>query len=256
MNDAAVCAYLERIGLGAERPAPTLEALFTLQKAHLSHVPYENMDILDHIPLNLDADALFDKIVTRRRGGYCFELNELFGRLLRALGYGVTDLFARFLRNETTIPMRRHHVLWVTSPLFDGAYLTDVGVGSGSPLMPVKLEEGTEQVIASIPWRMTKDASLGWVLEEYSHEAWCKVFCFTEEPQLPVDFVATSFYCEMAPDSIFNKAPIVALRTEYGRKTIDGMLFKRFSGEDVQVEEIAAGQLDRVLKDEFGIVRG
>ena len=67
-------AYLERIRYNGPME-PTREALFALQRAHLYAVPYENLDILAGKPLSLSEDALFDKIVTRKRGGYCFELN-------------------------------------------------------------------------------------------------------------------------------------------------------------------------------------
>ena len=112
-----VPAYYERIGL--ERPGrvvPDSGLLRKLQFAHCTTVPYENLDMLRGIPTSLEPEALFEKIVARRRGGLCFELNGSFGALLRELGYEVTDVAARFLRGETRIPMRRHRVLIVKAP--------------------------------------------------------------------------------------------------------------------------------------------
>src|SRR5690606_20497919 len=85
--------YLQRIGYEGplDRSAKTLAQL---QYCHLHTVPYENLDILRGVPISLELEDLFDKIVVRRRGGYCFELNALFGWLLRELGYPVTDYFA------------------------------------------------------------------------------------------------------------------------------------------------------------------
>lgn len=245
--------YLVRIGL-TEPVSPTAESLKALQQAHLYSVPYENMDILAGKPIVLEKEALYEKIVLRRRGGYCFELNELFGHLLRALGYEVIDSFGRFLRGESTIPMRRHHVLLVTCP-DQARFLCDVGVGNGSPMLPVPLKEGAEFFDGRDTYRLRRDAFLGWVLEEKHAGAWRDVYSFTEEAQLPVDFVTTSFYCEKSPDSPFNKEPMVSLRTPEGRRTRDGDEFRLFEGEGVQIFVPETEAERRVLMAEwFGLV--
>lgn len=161
--------YLERIGFSGDTQ-PGAQNLAALQAAHLYAVPYENMDILWDRPIVLEKEALYEKIVLRRRGGYCFELNELFGHLLRAIGYGVTDLFGRFLKGETGIPMRRHHVLLVTVPGEEGQYVCDVGVGSGSPTWPVLLQEGTPQHQADGVYRFSRHAFYGWCWKNRSGE--------------------------------------------------------------------------------------
>jgi N-hydroxyarylamine O-acetyltransferase len=245
--------YLHRIGIEST-PEPTLEALNAIQRAHLYAVPYENLDILIQKPLSLKVEDLYEKIVTNGRGGYCFELNELFAWLLRQLGYGITDYFARFLRDEPAIPMRRHHVLRAAIPGETDAYLCDVGVGTGSPTYPIRMEEGAIQRQGKAEYRLTRDAFLGWVLEELKRGEWAPVFSFTEEPQLPIDFIAASFYCERSPDSIFNKEPMVAMRTETGRITLDGNKFRRFEGD--KVSEFIVGdpkQKQRMLDEWFGI---
>ena len=245
--------YLNRIGID-KTPEPTLEALNAIQKAHLFTVPYENLDILIKKPLSLKVEDLYEKIVTNGRGGYCFELNELFAWLLRQMGYGVTDYFARFLRDEPDIPMRRHHVLKVVIPGESDTYLCDVGVGTGSPTFPIRMEENAIQRQNSAEYRLTRDAFLGWVLEEVKRGIWVPLFSFTEEPQLPIDFIAASFYCEHSPDSPFNKEPMVAMRTEAGRITLDGNTFKRFEGVKVQefiINDMAEQQ--KMLEEWFGI---
>src|SRR6476620_8788583 len=95
--------YLERIGFKGLLDG-SVKTLSDLQECHLHTVPYENLDILNHIPLSLDPQDVYQKVIVRRRGGYCFELNALFGWLLRELGYPVTDLFARFWRDEPNTP--------------------------------------------------------------------------------------------------------------------------------------------------------
>ncbi len=246
-----VTTYLRRIGYDGPRDG-SAAALAGLQQAHLCAVPYENLDILAGKPLSLESDALYDKIVTRRRGGFCFELNGLFGWLLEALGYSVTHYFARFLKDEPTTPMRRHRVLRVMAE--GQPWLCDVGVGGPVPLRPLRLTEGLEQLQGDDCYRLLRDPFLGWVVEERRHGAWSRYYSFTEEPQLPVDFVATSFYCEHSPASPFNKEPMVALRTPEGRLTLDGRVFKRFTPTGVTVTEAKdAATFDRLLLEYFGL---
>lgn len=248
-----ISMYLARIGHTGDA-SPTAENLAALQFAHLCSVPYENLDILAGIPLSLEAEALFDKIVRRRRGGYCFELNELFGHLLRALGYGVEDYFARFLLGEAEVPKRRHHVLGVTIPGKSVRYLADVGVGVGSPNYPVRMTPGEEQPQGDKAYRFHRDDFLGWVLDTQKDGAWLPLFSFTEEKQLPQDFQAISFFCEKAETSPFNKEPMVAMRTPGGRCTLDGNVFKRFEGETVTAwEEATEAARDETLLRLFGI---
>ena len=245
--------YLNRIGLRGPLP-PTRETLFALQKAHLYTVPYENLDILAGVPLSLRAEDLYEKVVDRGRGGYCFELNELFAWLLRAMGYQVIDYFARFLRNETEIPKRRHHVLRVTIVNDPEDFLCDVGVGTGSPTYPIQLVEGVIQPQGENTYRLVRDHFLGWVLEEQKRGEFVRVFSFTEEPQLSKDFITTSYFCEHAVESPFNKAPMIAIRFDGGRKTLDGIEFREFDGDRVTITPVEdPTERDRMLEEWFGL---
>ena len=246
-------AYLERIGI-FEELAPTAENLRRIQTAHLRAVPYENLDILMKKPIRLEKEALYEKIVVNRRGGYCFEVNELLGHLLRELGYEVTDLFGRFLRGEQGIPMRRHHVLMVKCMDDAVPYIADVGVGSGSPNIPMRMTVGEAVQDGVIAYRFAKHDFFGWVLEDCKKGEWGPVYGFTEEPQAPIDFLATSFWCEHAEESIFNKGAMVSLRTETGRRTIDVNEARIFDGDEVTVLPLKDwGEKEKILKEWFGI---
>ena len=214
-------AYLSRIRFTppASGRAADLANLRALQRAHLMSVPYETLDIMEGRPLDLSADALFDKIVTRRRGGYCFELNELFCVLLLSLGYRTERHFARYLRGEAEIPMRRHEVLTVELP--EGVYLCDVGVGAEIPLWPVRVSAEPQKQERGT-WACREDPVLGTVLCELTDGRAEDVFAFTPEKTFPVDFLATSYYCETSPDSVFRKELMCAIRTPTGRISVKG----------------------------------
>ena len=97
-------AYFERIRLG-DRPACDLDGLAAVQRAHRLAIPFENLDIRLGRGIAIDSASVFAKLVTRRRGGYCFEQNRLFCDALTALGFAVRPLLARVwfanLRGET-----------------------------------------------------------------------------------------------------------------------------------------------------------
>lgn len=247
-----ISAYFDRLGLELpEELIPDSRLLRRLHYAHCTHVPYENLDMLRGVPTTLEADALFDKIVTRRRGGLCFELNGSFGELLRALGYKVTDYAARYLRGESSLPMRRHRVLRVEAT--DGVWLCDVGIGERCQREPIALTEGLEQTQFGETYRLEKEPFLGWVLWDLHKGVWSRFYSFTEEPQLTADFIAPNFYCEKHPDSPFNITEMFALKTADGRITLDGHIYKEFIGDTPTVQELDDSRLPWAYA-RFGLV--
>ena len=227
-----VQAYLNRIGY-KNTPKTDFATLCELQNRHLKSIPYENLDIMRDIPLSLELDDIYDKVVARNRGGYCFELNAIFAWLLRELGFGVADYLGRFLRNETGVPMRRHRVLRVTCD--DGDFLGDVGAGSAVPLIPLSLILGHESRQGDELYKLDKEPFFGNVLYRWKKDEWERVYSFTEEEQHEIDFVMPSFYCEKHPESMFRKGDMVHIFTEDGRKSVAGREVKIFSPNGVEV---------------------
>ena len=151
--------------------------------------------------------------------------------------------------------MRRHHVLMVKARDDEIPWIVDVGVGSGSPNVPMRMVTEQEGQDGVVNYRFVKHDFFGWVLEDKKRGEWGPVYCFTEEKQAPIDFVTTSFWCEHAEESIFNKGAMVSLRTENGRKTIDGDEARIFEGDEVEVRAIGSWEEKKqILRDWFGIV--
>ena len=247
--------YFERIGLKYEEPFfPDLDNLKKIQLAHNLTVPYENLDLLRGKLLSLEYDDLYDKIVMHKRGGYCFELNGLFGWLLRELGYKVTDYLGRYIRGEKLdVPMRRHRILKVELP--EGDYLADVGIGDKSQRLPLLMEPGLEQKDYNDVYKFEKDEFYGWVLYDRTDNGeWEKFFSFTEEGQAPTDFIMPSFWCERHPDSFFNKMPIFCIKAEVGMITLIGDTFRDSTGEKTVTRElIDDSERAEVYKKYFGL---
>ncbi|MCL1986346.1 MAG: arylamine N-acetyltransferase [Firmicutes bacterium] len=224
--------YLTRIGID-NLVKTNLETLNLLQQQHLKTVPYENLDIMRNVSLSLEIPDIYEKIVTRNRGGYCFELNGLFSWLLKTLGFAVVDYMARYLRDEPSIPMRRHRVLRVTCGGQD--YLCDVGVGAVVPLTPIPFIFDTPMQRGNDVYKLEKEPFLGNVLYERKTTEWRAVYAFTEEEQLDLDYIMPSFYCEKHPDSFFRSMDMVHIFTEDGRKSVANRELKIFSEKNVEV---------------------
>lgn len=256
LNQEQLVAYFDRIGLHYEDYKDRElngQLLAELSEAHYFTIPFENLDVLNGKLLSLEEEALYDKIVTRRRGGNCFELNGLCGVLLRTLGFGVDDYFSRFFRDANgAMPMRRHRLLKVEAT--DGTYLWDIGIGQRSPRYPLRLVEGLVQKQFDEIYKFVKEPFYGWVLYEQYQDAWLRILSFTEEPQDKVDFITACVWCELHPDSPFNKQNMIAIKTSEGGKSIDGNIFKiRVSGEIVLEQELSAEELKACMKDHFGL---
>lgn len=247
-------AYLERLGLSMKDVSHSEAFLKRLQYAHVTRVPYENLDIVDGIPLRLDAGSLFDKIVTRGRGGYCFEVNAALAALLEALDFPVKSYLARFWRGERETPMRRHRVLAVSVP--EGVYLCDVGIGQSAPRYPLRLEADIVQEQFGETYKLSFENGI-WTVYDLHDGGWRAFYAFSEEEQHEIDFIMPSFYCEKHPDSPFHKGLMLAIKTKEGRYAINGRDYKEFSGDTLTYieENIDDERLNVLLREKFGIVR-
>src|SRR6266702_4615254 len=160
MNDKELGAYLDRIGAGRSAK-PDTAALRSLHRAHLLAVPFENLSIHLGEPISLEHGELIDKIVARRRGGFCYELNGAFALLLGALGFDVRLLAARVFGDGRLGPPFDHLVLLVRTTGRDGPWLADVGFGSHSEF-PLRVGERGQQDDPAGSFRLAEaDAGYG-----------------------------------------------------------------------------------------------
>ena len=185
--------YLERIEYSGGTE-PTLENLLALQKAHFTHVPYENLDIYYGHEFTLAVEEVYDKIVNRRRGGYCFELNGLYGWLLKQLGYRTEEYFGRWLFGEPlTVPLRRHRVIKVFLP--EGEFISDVGIGCQAPLVPFKCVLDETQELSGRMYRIVADPVHGKIIQVVNGAVSRNYFSFDEAPQQSIDFMYAHYWC-------------------------------------------------------------
>src|SRR5215210_6406579 len=137
-------SYFERIGFRGA-PSPTLETLQQLHLLHAQAIPFEGLSPFIGEEVRLDAASLEDKLIGRGRGGYCFEQNVLFWRVLRTIGFSVIGLGGRVRLNwpDDFITPRGHMLLLINLP--EGRYIADVGFGGLTMTAAIRLETGIEQ---------------------------------------------------------------------------------------------------------------
>jgi N-hydroxyarylamine O-acetyltransferase len=259
-------AYLERIGYhGSLEPSPA--TLRGLHRAHMLAVPFENLDIHLGRPIVLDEAALFDKIVRRRRGGFCYELNGMFAALLRELGFAVSMLAAGVARGDGSFgPEFDHLTLLVraaadaegqsvpSNQTSDCLWLADVGFGD-SFREPLRFVEGGEQPQDGRAYRLDQAAGgEHWTMLQHEGGAWSPQYRFTIQPHTHAEYAGMCHYHQTSPESTFTQRRICSLATPRGRITLADLTF--ISTQDGErAEHVLAGEDEHrsVLRERFGI---
>jgi len=245
-----VAAYLDRIGYRGPLNA-SIESLRGVHLAHLYAVPFENLDIILGRPVALGDAKLFDKIVTRRRGGFCYELNGMFGALLRELGFRVTMLSAEVAREAGGFSPEFDHLALRVD--LDEPWLADVGFGDGFRL-PLNLNDDAAQEQDGRMYRITVDGEYR-VLLRRDTDDWTPQFRFTLRPRALEDFAERCRFHQTSPESHFTLGRICTLATPEGRVTLSGLRLIVTTGAE-RTERLVAGEGEyaAVLRQTFGVI--
>jgi N-hydroxyarylamine O-acetyltransferase len=229
-------AYLRRIEY-AGRLEPTLPVLEALHRAHTTHIPFENLDILLGRSIQLDLESLQAKLVTGCRGGYCFEHNLLFATVLQELGFSVVRLAARVNHGDRVLP--RTHMMLIVD--VDGSrWLADVGFGMEGLLAPVPFGTGEESRQSHWTYRVAERGGL-WTLQSLHGQEWIDLYDFTLEPQHQIDYEMANYFTSTHPSSRF----VQTLTAQYTRPEVRMALRNR----ELIVDK-GAGPSRRVLADD------
>ena len=242
-------AYLRRIGLDA---VPSIDAagLRKLQRAHLFHVPFENLDIHRDVPIVLDEARFLDKIVAHRRGGFCYELNTAFAFLLRELGFEVALLSANVFGGNGWGIDFDHMLLRVE---LDEPWIADVGFGDNF-LDPIPLDAGRVSAQSIGDFRLTRDDP-HWILERRNEgeEAFVAQYRFTNRAYELANFEPGCTY-HQSEASHFTRGTICSLATPYGRVTLkETELLITRAGEKTRHPIADATAWNDALVEHFGI---
>lgn len=235
LDEQTVAAYLRRIG--ARRPdEPTSAALRDLHDRHVLTVPFENVDFHLREPMGIGAGAI-EKVVARRRGGTCYELNGAFFELLRVLGFDAEVLAGRVADGGELGPIIGHMALRVRTTDSPDPWLVDVGYGRGARL-PLRWVTGAPQQdphgafeLAEAPHGdvdLLRDGRLQYRLED--------------RPRLVADFETMWWWYQHSPESPHLRNLYCTIPTDDGGRAT-------LSGTTLTVREKGA-KLTMVIEDE------
>lgn len=243
--------YLARIGY-AGPVASTLEVLAALQAAHIAAIPFEAIDALTGAGIDIGADAVGAKLIDRRRGGYCFEQNGLFLRILHAIGFEAEAMLGRvrwMLPDDAPATPRTHQVVLVT---LDGRpWLADVGFGAAVPPQPLAMDSEAPQPTRHESYRVRKGGA-GWVVEAQIGDAWQPLYQLDDAPAPPIDCVVGNWYTSQHPDSHFRHQLIAARTTDEARYGLrDNRLTTRLADGRTDRRYLTADEIERVLGEIF-----
>ncbi|MDR7283783.1 N-hydroxyarylamine O-acetyltransferase [Pseudomonas corrugata] len=245
--------YLQRLGFDAP-PAPTLETLRQLQLRHTSAFPFENLTTLSGEPVLVDLPSIEQKVLYDGRGGYCYELNNLFLALLQALGFDARGITGRVVMGqpEGAWTARTHRLSLVA--LNGVRYITDVGFGGMVPTAPLLLDTAAEQLTPHEPYRIERHED-GYTLRANVGGEWRAMYIFDLQRQEDIDYAVGNWYVSTHPESSFARQLMVARTGEGWRRTLNNGSFAvhRVDRESERRQVVDVDELIGLLKDEFGI---
>lgn len=252
-HDLNVPAYLERMNYRGPLE-PDAETLRRLQAAHMLAVPFENLSIHWKEPIELDDGALFEKIVRRRRGGFCYELNGLFAALLRALGFDVSMLSAGVFDEASGEfgPEFDHMTLMVN---LERRYIADVGFGD-SFREPLLLDERAEQREGDAAYRIDEEEDrLILLRRDAGARDWQPQYRFSLQPHVYADYAEMCLYHQTSPDSHFTRKRVCSLAAPEGRVTLSDMRLITTRGGARSERELGSDdEYAKTLQELFGVV--
>ena len=214
MKDFEIGKYLNRINL--QNCDANLEDLKLLQQSHIEHIPFENLDVVVGRKINLAYKHLFQKIVSSGRGGYCFELNMLYGSLLKSLGFLIKPVLGRvWLRNPEQTPPRNHLSFLVK--LKKETFVTDVGFGGLTTRIPLNINEQSAVNDSDGLVRILPFDNKQYMIQRKVGNEWANQYSFENVEISEEDIQISNYYMSTNPNSHFFNDSFIGIFTKEGR---------------------------------------
>lgn len=242
-------AYLARIGWGGSR-SPTFETLAGVLRAHMTAVPFENLDVLLGRGVRLDLDRVFEKLVAARRGGYCFEHGTLCQAALGELGFTTVAHAARVIMLRRREDAALTHM--VLSVRLDGrTFVLDPGFGGHAPLVPVPVDGTVVRDGRDCHRLVRRDGE--WVLEAEIDGAFAPLWTSSLGPAMPIDFVMANHFVSTFPASPFVTSLMLRAFSRRGRVSMMNRDLTVRGANGVEKSVIAdRAALRSILATDFG----
>jgi N-hydroxyarylamine O-acetyltransferase len=242
--------YLDRIGWSGPL-APTFDTLTALMRAHMARIPFENLDVLLGRGVKIDLDSVYGKLVTARRGGYCYEHSTLFSAALAHAGF-VPRLHAARVTMVTPRSASPRTHMFLSADIGGMTYVLDPGFGGHGPLVPVPLVENQDVRDGPDVHRMTRRDG-EWVLEAKIGGAMSPLWMSTLEAESPVDFIMANHFTATWSDSPFVQRLMLRVLTTDSRISVMNRDVTVARGGVFEKSQLAdRSALRTLLADKFG----
>ncbi|PQA92028.1 hypothetical protein B0A69_16550 [Chryseobacterium shigense] len=254
MENQELKVYLKRIGIeNTDVNGGTLKLLKTLHQGHPKHIPFENIDPFTGQTPSLQPDAIFNKLVSRQRGGYCYEQNSLFKNVLESLGFTIKMHLARVVwgSKDGTGTARSHMML--STDIEGIKYLVDVGFGSMTLTSPIVLKTGIEQETPNGLFRLVDTE--GFYRLEVLKDEWLPIYKFSLEEVEFSDLEMANWYVATGPHSVFNQSLMITRVDEEARYALFNrtLTIRWNDGRKESSEMTDQDQLTLALKNHFNL---
>lgn len=242
--------YLNRVGLN-NAPQVSESGLTTLQNAQHRSIPFENMDVAIGKRIELSEQAIFEKLITNNRGGYCFEVNGLMLQALQAFGFEAKPLLGRVHLGDQ--PSGRSHQVTLVE-LEGKQWLVDVGFGSQTPRAPLPLLLDTELSTDMQTFRLLEDNQFGIMLQVKEDEVWNNLYSLDMAHVCSGDIEMGNHYTSTSPNSVFTSNCTAAMPNDKGIITLLNKTLKIKTADSIDeiILEDEASYFE-ALKAHFGI---
>jgi N-hydroxyarylamine O-acetyltransferase len=245
-------AYLDRIEYSGPI-TPTPDVLRDLHRLHLYAIPFENLDIPLGREITLDLERIYDKIVRRRRGGFCYEQNALLAWALRNVGFTADMLSAGVARQTGEYSDEFDHMLLLVRTPKGEQWIADVGFGD-SFVEPLRFELNTIQPDRGLNYQIVI-GDHHHVLRRRDAGEWKAQYRFTLTPRALTDFAARCLFQQTSPESHFTRNRICSQLTPAGRITLTTTSFiETRDGKRTELPVESNADFERLLEQHFGIV--
>lgn len=239
--------YLDRININEVQI--NLRSLQLLQQNHMLAIPFENLDISRNKWINLDREEMYEKIIKKKRGGLCFELNPLYNWLLTQIGFTTTLITGTVAIDEKKWGKENTHLTNLVK-LEGTTYLADVGFGNSSqtpiPLSGEIVDDGFHR------YRIIPSPNDKYDLQqEVNKESWKTQLRFSTEPRTLADYEPLSFFIQTSPNSPFTNHTLVTIALNDGRITLtkDSLIITRNHRKEVFY--VSDGEWNHIYKSYF-----
>ncbi|GAB6193511.1 arylamine N-acetyltransferase family protein [Desulfocastanea catecholica] len=250
LSENNIRSYLKHV-LVNQSPEVSISFIKQLQNAHLATFPFSNLGVLLHENLSLESQVLFERVVTNKRGGYCFEHNKIFFEILKNLGFQCDIALGRVLHNRDIDVPRTHRITKVTFE--ECNYIVDVGFGPLCPRVPLNLDCDKPQDQGDAVYRIIQPDRGRFFLQIEQVDGWFTLYSFDNGLYTEADCLCGHHYSSTHADATFVNNLVVSLKSYHDVRLLKNGEFHRIRGGNTVITKISSqDNLTMILVEEFG----